>query len=585
MEPVKFAIEVSSESQQEYDSALQEIDVYNARAAQERASVAHKMLENLNQSMLYESDYQEFMGWHQYGNGGDISRYNDFAFRSWEEYCLQAMCGTWMTEKCPTVKSALSKLVCLTLGDETDVSVTMREEREIPADLEYEATEDDIKYIKDICNEVSEEFLNIENMELMMRRKYSTGEIIVAVNPMSGDKPLSSDSDIPDGIDLWIPDWHDVRPLRALDVSPDEVAMKVHNYYKKSKNYKQKNPNKIRDAITSAEFGVVTGRRNKPRLYMIHDREDVWADEDDVNRFMSADWVHHFRLSDSGSTLPRGCPPLTCVKRYCDRIEHMSTAGAQMIAVQAANAVVFKIDKPVDNNSALRMSRGESKQKDKKGKKKVKNPGERRTNMQLQNNPISIGASDIATMITMAQRTVGAIIDVPDFMTTSDSGTGNRSNFAEIMKILDRRVKKERRDINNCNNAVYWLAIRAKSGWSSKKIEDFKKQVEVKTNFPTIENCDISSLATASRTFVDMKAWSVQEVQRRTNVNPEQMRNENADFETTDNGIDGQPGVFGESPFNYDLTSAVPASTAKDSRTKEDREDLVASIDVESGDL
>ena len=103
---------------------------------------------------------------------------------------------------------------------------------------------------------------------------------------------------------------------------------------------------------------------------------------------------------------------------------------------------------------------------------------------------MDVKASEFVSIIAQQQRFIGGLLDMPEFLVSSDARTGNRASLITAEGPFDRRVQREQRKLANHDIELLWRSIQAAKGWTDKQLREYRKKIKIEARFPMAASRD-----------------------------------------------------------------------------------------------
>lgn len=220
---------------------------------------------------------------------------------------------------------------------------------------------------------------------------------------------------------------------------------------------------------------------------------------------------------------PRGVPAFWDVYCHCKQLEEVINAMVELAITQSSFAAVYT-HKAATTADALRNIAKQT-QKMVQENDGRPNPGQivHVKGAELELPGMSVRATQYVELIQSLQRILGNVYGIPEFMATGDANTGNRSSLIAAEGPFALRVQREQKNQSVHDVELMWLAVARKLGWSQSKLASVQSSVRIRAEYPTAAIRDWAKEMSVMLELYKQGVVSAQQINRRMDVDDEQM--------------------------------------------------------------
>ena len=369
--------------------------------------------------------------------------------------------GCYLHEYCPTIRSAISKMVSYTVSSGHKYTVV---KRDLPPKLRRGISVSDsvVKEIKSIIDYTMETaypggWQAMEEESIV--RLYREGEYFRRL--------FSTDQ----GVQVRF-----IEPMYIQSPGDD--------------------PNRERD------LGIITAPGD------VVDVKGFWyktADDNgqDVYTELSAADVQHAKQGVDAND-PRGIPILWTTYCHSNRIKEVDTAMCELAITQSSYAVVRQHESTITSQSIRQIAEGFSKRKEEENDGRPV-PGSEvdAKGFHFEFPSMDVDARSFIEIIQQQQRHIAGILDMPEFVLTTDASSGNRASLVSAEGPFDRRIQREQAQLGSLDVDVLWRAVQLYQGWSDSRLNAVRRAVKIEPRFPRAASRDQHKIAEMLRSLTE----------------------------------------------------------------------------------
>lgn len=220
---------------------------------------------------------------------------------------------------------------------------------------------------------------------------------------------------------------------------------------------------------------------------------------------------------------PRGIPSFYDLYCHCKQLEEVINAMVELSITQSSFAAIYT-HKAATTADALRniAKHTERMAQENEGRP---NPGQivHVKGAELELPGMNVRATQYVELIQAIQRILGNVYGIPEFMATGDANTGNRSSLIAAEGPFALRIQREQKN-QSCHDVhLMWLAVARKLGWTPAKLASVQASVRIRAEYPTAAIRDWAKEMSVMLDLYKEGVISAQQVNRRMDVDDEQM--------------------------------------------------------------
>jgi len=386
-----------------------------------------------------DGDYAfETMGWTRPGNqhNDKCLPYDDF--RSMRQ--LQKI-GCYLFEQCPTVKSAISKMVSYVVSAGHTYSVVRKT---VP---------------KKVSRGISVSDAVLEEIKVIVAHTMDT------CYP-GGWRSMQEES--------IIRLYREGEYFRRIFVTADDVQVRfIEPAHIKSPSD---------DPKQNVDLGIITSPGDAV------DVTGYWlmGYDDKGNRnwtALPASEVQHAKQGVDAND-PRGVPVLWTTYCQSERMKSINEAMCKLAVTQAAYAVVRQYDNSITLDRMRDIASGFNAAKAENGGTPIPGTEVEAKGFSFEFPSMDVDARSFVEIIQQQQRDVAGILDMPEFMLSADASSGNRASLVSAEGPFDRRVQREQAALGRLDTEVLWAAVQSYMGWSDERTSRVRSVVSIEAKAP-----------------------------------------------------------------------------------------------------
>jgi hypothetical protein len=220
---------------------------------------------------------------------------------------------------------------------------------------------------------------------------------------------------------------------------------------------------------------------------------------------------------------PRGVPAFYDVYCHCKQLEEVINAMVELAITQSSFAAVYT-HKAATTADALRNIAKQT-QKMVQENDGRPNPGQivHVKGAELELPGMNVRATQYVELIQSLQRILGNVYGIPEFMATGDANTGNRSSLIAAEGPFALRIQREQKNQSAQDVSLMWQAVARKLGWTAAKLASVQSSVRIRAEYPTAAIRDWAKEMNVMLELYREGVVSAQQINRRMDVDDEQM--------------------------------------------------------------
>jgi hypothetical protein len=380
--------------------------------------------------------YAEVSDWTRVGSHKDKC----LPYTDWPTFRTLQMIGCYLYENCPTVKSAISKMNSYVVSSGHKYTVVSRK---VPASISRERVSeklvDEIKLIiemtQDNCYPGGWHALQEESIV----RLYREGEYFRRI------------FDTDDGIVIRFIEPQYIYPPVMDDIGRRDLGLITRDG----------------DVVDVVGYWLRKPQRNQEDLFERLEAEDVQHSKQGVD-----------------ANDPRGIPVLWTTYCHSNRIKEVDHAMCELALAQSAYAVIRQYDSSISLENMRSIATHFHTVKEEGGGRPQPGQEVEAKGFEFQFPAMEVKAADFVEIIQQQQRHIAGILDMPEFLLSSDASSGNRASLVSAEGPFDRRVQREQSQLAVHDVDLLWRAVQRFKRWSNAKLRSVRRVVRIEPKFP-----------------------------------------------------------------------------------------------------
>ena len=208
---------------------------------------------------------------------------------------------------------------------------------------------------------------------------------------------------------------------------------------------------------------------------------------------------------------PRGIPILWQTYCHSQRIREVDVAMCELAITQASYAVIRQYDNTISIDDMRRIARGFAEEKEDNEGRPIPGTEVDAKGFKFEFPSMDVRASEFVEIIAQQLRFIGGLMDMPEFLVSSDARTGNRSSLVTAEGPFDRRVQREQKKLANHDIELLWRAIQAQKNWTDSRLREYRKVIKLEPRFPVAASRDFNKWVESQISLVDKGLRSPQQ--------------------------------------------------------------------------
>ena len=381
---------------------------------------------------------------------------------------LQTM-GCYLFEQCPTIHSAISKMVSYVVSSGHNYTVV---KKDLPPKLRRGVS---------VSDSVVEEIKAI--IEITKENAYPGGwqamqeESIVRL-------------------------YREGEYFRRMFVTPDGIQVRfIEPMYIRSR---PEDPDAQRD------LGIITADGDAVNVtgfwYMSSDEQGNEQYEQ-----LSARDVQHAKQGVDAND-PRGIPILWTSYCHSNRIKEVDTAMCELAITQSSYSVIRQHESTITSQAIKDIARGFNDRKTEQNEGRPV-PGSEvdAKGFTFEFPSMDVDARSFIEIIQQQQRHIAGILDMPEFVLSTDASSGNRASLVSAEGPFDRRIQREQAHLGNLDVEVLWRSVQSMEGWSDARLKSVRRAVKIEPRYPRAASRDEHKIAEMQRSLIEAGLRSPQQ--------------------------------------------------------------------------
>lgn len=402
--------------------------------------------------------YQEIEGWHRVGSReGKCLLYHD-----WSSFRTLQQMGCALYRECDTIQSVISKMVSYVVSSGHTYGVSIRD---VPGTISKIKVSDrllnEIEAIVEITMDTAFPGGWQQMQEESVLRLFREGEFFRRL--FAGDSGISVRFIEPERIRPPKLDTEGNRDLGVITAPGDAVTIEGYWYW---------NPKPGVPPLDPANFQELSA------VEVQHCKQGVDAND------------------------PRGVPVLWMAFCHSQRIKEVDVAMCELAITQASYAVVRQYDNTISVEDMRRIASGFAGRREENDGRPSPGSEVDAKGFSFEFPSMEVKASEFVEIIRQQQRFVGGLLDMPEFLVSSDARTGNRASLVTAEGPFDRRVQREQRKLANHDIELLWRSVQAVKGWTEDQLREYRKRIKIEPRFPMAASRDFSKEAETALSLV-----------------------------------------------------------------------------------
>ena len=260
---------------------------------------------------------------------------------------------------------------------------------------------------------------------------------------------------------------------------------------------------------------------------------------------------------------PRGIPAFYDVYCHCKQLEEVINAMVELSITQSSFAAVYTHKAATTADALREIAKKTDKQMQQNNGRPV--PGEviHVKGAELDLPGMNVRATQYVELIQAIQRILGNVYGIPEFMATGDANTGNRSSLTAAEGPFALRVQREQKQQACYDVELMWKAVAKKLDWSASKLASVKSSVRMRAEFPIAAVRDWSKEMSVMLELYKERIISSQQINRRMDIDDEQMVHELNVRESTPPPASAKPEVSNPTAGSRKSAGTPPASSTQ----------------------
>jgi hypothetical protein len=278
----------------------------------------------------------------------------------------------------------------------------------------------------------------------------------------------------------------------------------------------------IGSRIWQGEFGIVSDLNDACNV-LGYWRRKIRQNADTAEYYFEP--ASNIQAGKSGVDMndPRGIPAFYDVYCHCKQLEEVINAMVELSITQSSFAAIYT-HKAATTADALRNI---AKQTQKMAQENEGRPSPGQIvhvkGAELELPGMNVRATQYVELIQALQRILGNVYGIPEFMSTGDANTGNRSSLIAAEGPFALRIQREQKNQSAHDVDLMWLAVARKLGWSSSRLASVRASVRIRAEYPTAAIRDWAKEMSVMLDLYKEGVISAQQLNRRMDVDDEQM--------------------------------------------------------------
>lgn len=412
---------------------------------------------------IHPDYFNEVSGWSR------PTSYRDkcLPYDSWRSLRMLQEVGCYLYEQCPTVHSAISKMVSYVVSSGHKYTVV---KKDLPPKIRRGVSVSDsivseIKAIIDITMENAYPGGWQAMQEESVVRLYREGEY-----------------------------------FRRLFVTEDGVQVRfIEPMYIQSPHD---------DANKDIDLGIVSAPGDAVNVVGFWHKTQ---DEEGLDKFteLSAKEVQHAKQGVDAND-PRGIPLLWTTYCHSNRIKEVDIAMCELAITQSSYSVIRQHDATISMKGIKDIARGFSERKEENDGRPVPGSEVDAKGFTFEFPSMDVDARSFIEIIQQQQRHIAGILDMPEFVLSTDASSGNRASLVSAEGPFDRRIQREQAHLGNLDIEVLWRAVQKFQGWSESRLKAVRRIIKIEPRFPRAASRDQHKTAEMYRSLTEAGFMSPQ---------------------------------------------------------------------------
>ena len=198
--------------------------------------------------------------------------------------------------------------------------------------------------------------------------------------------------------------------------------------------------------------------------------------------FIPSNEVQHAKQGVDAND-PRGVPVLWTTFCQSARIKNVNEAMCKLAITQAAYAVVRQYDSTITFERMKSIAKGFSDARSESGDPTPGSEVEAK-GFTFEFPSMDVDARSFVEIIHQQQRDVAGVLDMPEFMLSADASSGNRASLVSAEGPFDRRVQREQSKLGYLDVDILWRSVQAYQGWTDDRLAKVKRVVHIEPKYP-----------------------------------------------------------------------------------------------------
>jgi len=474
----------------------------------------------IEQLARVRADYrQEVQGWHQVGGSNGLGK--GLPYNSFETFRQIQRTGCRLYRDCDTIQSVVSKMVSYVVSSGHTYGVSARK---VPGTISRVRVSkrlvDEIKAIIDITMDTAYPGGWQAMQEESVVRLYREGEFFRRI--FTGDDSLDVRFIEPEYIRPRPKDPDGNVHLGILTADGDAVTVKGYQYWKPTR--------------------------------------DNYSLDDENFIVLDASEVQHAKQGVDAND-PRGIPILWVTDCRAKRMDEVDEAMCELAVTQASYAVIRQYDNSVTIEHMREIARGFQAEKERNEGRPVPGTEVEAKGFEFQFPSMESDPGKFVEIIRQQQRQIGGLLDMPEFLVSSDARTGNRASLVSAEGPFDRRVQRDQRKLANHDIELLWRSVQAHKGWDEAALKEYRKVVKIEPRFPLAASRDHNKEADTLVKLVDKRLKSHQQAIAQLGGDYEITQSQIEEHQAAYPPVDMDPG---QEPKGEDRVDPKPRSSNRD---------------------